>query len=480
MREPTLPMQDIPTDQCLEAIWRWNSTVPETTERCIQDIFTEQIRARPNAPAICAWDGEMTYGKLDVLSTKLASHLVQLGVKPEDIVPLCFEKSMWTVVAMLAVLKAGGAFVPLDPDHPASRHEEIFRQTGTKVLLTSAQYSAAWTSSSYYAVTVSGASLSQLPVAVDAPSPLVKPENAAYIIFTSGSTGVPKGVVLEHTAVATSCLGHGRAFGITNLSRVLQFASYTFDACIAEIITTLLCGGCICVPSDSDRRNSLAKAISTMDVNWAFLTPSVARLLDPGLVPSLKILAIGGEQSSSADWNRWPGSVQKIHVYGPTECCIFCTGYTSKQGFEPSTIGTSVASVSWVVDPENHERLAPLGSMGELLVEGPILARGYLNDVNKTEAAFINDPAWLLEGYRGHAGRRGRLYKTGDLVRYDVNGNLVYLGRKDSQVKVRGQRVELGEIEHHVRECLPEARQLAVEAKVLTMLILRRKLVETI
>ncbi|EFQ92914.1 hypothetical protein PTT_09891 [Pyrenophora teres f. teres 0-1] len=116
-----------------------------------------------------------------------------------------------------------------------------------------------------------------------------------------------------------------------------------------------------------------------------------------------------------------------------------------------------------MVDPENHERLAPLGSMGELLVEGPILARGYLNDVNKTEAAFINDPAWLLEGYRGHVGRRGRLYKTGDLVRYDVDGNLVYLGRKDSQVKVRGQRVELGEIEHHVRECLPEARQLAVE-----------------
>ncbi|KAK1912718.1 hypothetical protein P3342_004654 [Pyrenophora teres f. teres] len=449
MREPNLPLQDELTDQCLEAIWQWNSTVPEKTEWCIHGLFAEQAKARPNTPAIYAWDGEMTYGELDVLSTKLASHLVQLGVKPEDIVSLCFEKSMWTVVAMLAVLKAGGAFVPLDPDHPVSRHEEIFRQTGTKVLLTSAQYSAGWTSSSYYAVTVSGASLTQLPVAVDAPSPLVKPENAAYIVFTSGSTGVPKGVVLEHTAVATSCLVHGQEFGITGLSRVLQFASYTFDACIAEIITTLLCGGCICVPSDSDRRNSLAKAISTMDVNWAFLTPSVVRLLDPGLVPSLKILAIGGEQSSSADWNRWPGSVQKIHVYGPTECCIFCTGYTSKQGFEPSTIGTSVASVSWVVDPENHERLAPLGSMGELLVEGPILARGYLNDVNKTEAAFINDPAWLLEGYRGHVGRRGRLYKTGDLVRYDVDGNLVYLGRKDSQVKVRGQRVELGEIEHH-------------------------------
>ncbi|EFQ87557.1 hypothetical protein PTT_16905 [Pyrenophora teres f. teres 0-1] len=122
-----------------------------------------------------------------------------------------------------------------------------------------------------------------------------------------------------------------------------------------------------------------------------------------------------------------------------------------------------IYKLSWVVDPKNYQKLAPLGSIGELLVEGPILARGYLNDVEKTETAFINDPAWLLEGHGDHAGRRGRLYKTGDLVRYNSDGNLVYLGRKDSQIKVRGQRIELGEVEHHVRECLPEAKQLAVE-----------------
>ncbi|CAN9410040.1 unnamed protein product [Alternaria alternata] len=457
---------EITTVEDRQQLWAWNQDVPPAVDRCVHDLFIEQARARPDTPAICAWDGELTYGELDALSSRLAGHLVQLGVKPESIVPLCFEKSMWTVVAMLAVLKAGGAFVPLDPDHPASRHEEIFRQTGAQVVLASAQHATRWAGLGCHVVTVSEASISQLPVVVDTANTAVKPENAAYVIFTSGSTGVPKGVVLEHKAVSTSCLGHGQAFGITDLSRVLQFASYTFDACIAEIITTLMYGGCICVPSDSDRRDDLAKVINAMEVNWAFLTPSVARLLDPSLVVSLKILAIGGEQSGFADWNRWPNSVQTINGYGPTECCVFCTGHTSKQGFESGTIGTSIASVSWVVDPKDHHKLVPLGSVGELLVEGPILARGYLNDDEKTAAAFIDGPDWLLDGCEGHAGRRGRLYKTGDLVRYDSDGNLVCLGRKDGQVKLRGQRVELGEIEHHVRKCLPEAKQLAVEVIV--------------
>ncbi|EMD58241.1 hypothetical protein COCSADRAFT_129976, partial [Bipolaris sorokiniana ND90Pr] len=189
-------------------------------------------------------------------------------------VPLCFEKSMWTVVAMLAVLKAGGAFVPLDPDHPASRHEDIFKQIGAKVVLTSAQFGMLWASSECAVVTVSEESTKQLPALVNNSRLPAKPTNAAYVIFTSGSTGTPKGVVLEHRAVATSCLGHGRAFGITDFSRVLQFASYTFDACITEIFTTLVHGGCTCVPSDSDRCSDLAKAISVMDVNWALLTPS--------------------------------------------------------------------------------------------------------------------------------------------------------------------------------------------------------------
>ncbi|KAL7780698.1 hypothetical protein CFE70_010723 [Pyrenophora teres f. teres 0-1] len=450
-------------DRGTEKIWAWNYEIPGVTNKCIHDLFAEQVLAQPNAPAICAWDGKMSYSVLDNLSTTLAGYLVKIGVKPEDVVPLCFEKSMWTVVAMLAVLKAGGAFAPLDPDHPASRHKEILRQTSARVVLVSAQHSARWASSSCHVVTLSEASISQLTADDDLPNFSATPGNAAYILFTSGSTGIPKGVVLEHRAVSTSCLGHGRAFGITDQSRVLQFTSYTFDFCMAEIITTLLYGGCICVPSDRDRRSDLAKAINAMGANWALLTPSVAQLLNPSDVPTLKILVIGGEQVTSTDWNRWPTSVQLINGYGPTECCIVCAGYTTTQAFTTGTIGRAIASVSWVVDPENHHKLAPLGSVGELLVEGPILARGYLNDAEKTAAAFIEDPAWLMDGCQGYAGRRGRLYKTGDLVQYNDDGNLVCLGRKDSQVKLRGQRIELGEIEHHLRECLPEATQMAVE-----------------
>ncbi|KAE8822095.1 hypothetical protein PTNB85_10525, partial [Pyrenophora teres f. teres] len=448
-------------------IWAWNHKIPGVTNKCIHDLFAEQVLAQPNAPAICAWDGEMSYSVLDGLSTKLAGYLVKIGVKPGDVVPLCFEKSMWTVVAMLAVLKAGGAFAPLDPDHPVSRHKEILRQTGARMVVVSAQHSARWASSSCHVVTLSEASIGQLTVEDDLPGFSATPGNAAYVLFTSGSTGIPKGVVLEHRAVSTSCLGHGRAFGITDQSRVLQFTSYTFDFCMAEIITTLLYGGCICVPSDRDRHSDLAKAINTMGANWALLTPSVAQLLNPSDVPTLKILVIGGEQVTSKDWNRWPTSVQLINGYGPTECCIVCTGYTTTQAFKTGTIGTAIASVSWVVDPEDYHKLAPLGSVGELLVEGPILARGYLNDAEKTAAAFIEDPAWLVDGCQGYAGRRGRLYKTGDLVRYDDEGNLVCLGRKDSQVKVRGQRVELGEIEHHIQGCMPEANQIAVEVILL-------------
>lgn len=466
---------DSTTPETLQRLWTWNQNVPKAVEQCVHDLISQQAKVRPDAPALCAWDGEMKYTELDTLSSKVASHLVHwYGVKREEIIPLCFEKSMWTVVAMLAVLKAGGTFVLLEADHPATRHEEIFKQTSATVALVSMQYSTHywphWDSPDHHIVTISEASVNEMPPLADTFRLRVQPGDAAYIIFTSGSTGVPKGVVLEHRAVSSSCLnGHGPAFGFNEHTRSLQFASYTFDACIAEIITTLMHGGCVCIPSKADCYNDLATAFNTFEANWAFLTPSVARLLDPSKLigpsgaPTLKTLVLGGEQVSSADWDRWAGTVQTINGYGPTECCVFCVGRVDANGeFMSGAIGRPIASVGWVVDPENPDRLAPLGAFGELLVEGPILSRGYLGDIEKTEIAFIENPKWLLNGTEGHPGRQGRLYKTGDLVRYDAAGNLICFGRKDNQVKIRGQRVELGEIERQMRECMPKV-SLAVE-----------------
>jgi non-ribosomal peptide synthetase component F len=169
-------------------------------------------------------------------------------------------------------------------------------------------------------------------------------------------------------------------------------------------------GGCVCILLESDRRNELVKVISTMSVNWALLTLSVARLLELSEVLCLKVLVLGGEQVTSADWERWVSHAQLTNVYGPAECCICCTVYAGAgedadaQDFRSGTIGKPVASVGWVVDLANYNKLAPLGLIGELLVEGPILARGYLNDAEKTSAAFINDPAWLTEGIESHPG----------------------------------------------------------------------------
>jgi len=445
-----------------EELWRWNRETPPAVEQCVHDLFAEQVIVRPKALAICAWDGEISYSELDELSNRLAGQLANLGVQAEVIVPLCFEKSMWMVVAMLAVLKAGAAFVPLDPEYP-SRHKEIFKQTKARIVLTSAQYAMLCRRDGRTVVTVHRASISKFSANSEQVQARAQPSSAAYVIFTSGSTGVPKGVALEHKAVSTSCLAHGNMFGVTPSTRALQFAAYTFDACIAEIITILVHGGCVCVPSESERRDHLADVINTMHIDYAILTPSVSRLLDPGATPSLKTLILAGELGRNEDWKKWTTCARLYNGYGPTECCICSNAYYSDGRFEPGVIGKGIASVSWVVDPNDHTRLAPLGCIGELLVEGPILARGYLNDAEKTAAVFINDPGWLVGGSSEYSGRQGRLYKTGDLVRYDADGNLVYVGRKDGQVKVRGQRVEPGEIEHQLHECMPTVTHVAVE-----------------
>lgn len=461
------------SDHCSQQLVSWNNAEPEYLDKCVHHCFEYNARQRPDeTPAIEAWDARFTYLELDAAASQLAQHLVSLGVRPDTYVALCFQKSAWTVVAMLAVLKAGGAFVPLDPTYPSERVNFIVHDVDAQMILCSSSLKHKFESLGVPIFAVAPETISRLPDLMEGSLRVqVRPNQAAYIIFTSGTTGLPKGTVIEHGAFTTGATAHAKAIKMTSTSRVLQFASHTFDASVMEILSTLIVGGCICIPSDQERLNNLAGVMTNLNVNWTLLTPPVASVLKPDSIPTLKVLVTGGEAMSKDHIAKWASHAALINAYGPSETCVIATASTKVDhdgkvlDWEPATIGRAVGCRCWVVDPRNHNRLMPIGSIGELLIEGPIVARGYLGNETKTRDAFIEHPSWRT-GMHLAGSRVDRMYKTGDLVAYNPDGSLTYIARSDTQVKLNGQRIEVGEIEHHTRANLPADVQSAVDLVV--------------
>ncbi|OJJ50363.1 hypothetical protein ASPZODRAFT_13447 [Penicilliopsis zonata CBS 506.65] len=458
---------DLFTDEDLQRLARWNTALPRTQEICVHEVIGGQCRLQPAKDAISAWDGRLTYSELDAQTSRLAHYLQSRGVGLEDRVPLCFEKSKWYTVAMIAVLKTGAAFVPLDPSHPKQRLQSLTQAVGASIVLCSTRYT----------VTLQNSAVSVPIIAVDdslleqcteiSVSSTVKPGNAAYVLFTSGSTGEPKGTLVEHRAFSSSSLAHSGPLRINSDCRVFQFAAHTFDASLCEILTPLMNGATVCVPSEEARVNDLAGAINGFNANHLCLTPSVIEFLSPSMVPEVTTLVLAGEAMSASQRDMWCHKVNLVNGFGPTETSITsAVNSTVTVQTDCRDIGTPVGGFCWIVDPQDHNRLVPVGAPGEMLVEGPSLARCYLNNPEKTADAFIFDPAWTQQSKDRNQPRR-RFYKTGDLVRYNSEmGTLSYVGRKDTQVKLHGQRVELGEIEsrlsadgdvHHALVLVPRA-----------------------
>ncbi|OAA79903.1 AMP-dependent synthetase/ligase [Akanthomyces lecanii RCEF 1005] len=458
-RQRSIPERD------LEQLWRWNAVVPENIRRCMHDIISEQTRQRPQDVAIQSWDGSLTYSKLDALSSLLALHLRFRGVGTGVTVPLCFEKSMWAVVALLAVMKTGAAFSLTDPSQPNVRLRTIVEQTGANLIITSALQSSlgALIAAGGTVVALSQSTFdAPLQLSSD-PLPGVASSSLMYVIFTSGSTGKPKGVSISHENYTSGAIPRAEAVGYKSTSRVFDFPSYAFDVSIDCMLCTLACGGKICIPSEQGRMNDLSGSIRRAKANMVHMTPSVARVLDSDIIPSLDVLGLGGEAVSSSDAASWRQYTSLIIAYGPSECTVGCT---INNNLNLSTgIGKGVGGTTWLVNPDDHNILVPVGEIGELLIEGPVVGIGYLGEPAKTAEVFIEDPSWLTAGYASHPGRHGRLYKTGDLVRYESNssGSIEFVGRKDQQVKLRGQRIELAEVEHHVQACLPTGITVAAE-----------------
>ncbi|KAI9043895.1 nonribosomal peptide synthetase ftmA [Aspergillus affinis] len=448
--------------------------VPKTWDVCVHDVIRERCQETPGSPAVIAWDGAFTYGELDELSDRIASALMQAGVTPENFVPICMDKSRWTTVAVLGVIKSGAAFALLDPSYPLARLQTICQDLASDIILSCA---ARREVCMHLANVIVVEHLSQAwypNLQTYRPSLTVQPGNALYVAFTSGSTGKPKGVVIEHKAYSSGAKAHIQQFGIDQNSRVLQFASYAFDVSVMETLSTLMAGACLCVLGDCQRTDTtlFTDTLKRLQATHALLTPSFARAVSwDGVGRHFTTLILGGEEMRASDAVTYARlGIRLMNAYGPAECAVNATVQVGVQpGDKLSCIGHPTGAVAWVTDPDNPERLMPPGSMGELLLEGPIVGRGYLNNPEATKRAFIDPPEWLRAARTLPAEDSShKLYRTGDLVVQERDGALSLLGRKEGQVKIRGQRVELSEIEQHIYQLLPRPTEVVVE-KVTTL-----------
>jgi amino acid adenylation domain-containing protein len=466
-RPDILPVElHMASDEDLRQLWSWNAVLPPVSDQRIEQMITQQVMENPDRDALYSTKETLSYQELDTLSTELSqSHLA--NVTPEEIIPLCFEKSVWVAVAMVAVLKAGATVVLVDPSHPVERLKSIVGTVKANLILASpSQLDVCINSLGVHTVAVSRETFDhQSSRSSGASTKSITSKrrtkfctDAAYVVFTSGSTGTPKGSVTEHRSFCTATKGYHKAIGQLPGTRVLQFASYSFDASILEILGSLMVGATVCIPTDKERSNQLTAFINKSRVSFAVITPTVASLFEPEDVPTLSCLALCGESMTASHVSKWADKVRLVNAFGPSECCV---GSAANQQLtkksDPKCIGWAVSCCYWVVHPRNHNRLARVGSVGELLIEGSILSRHYLNEEAKTKEAFIDAPEWAKPG------RATRLYKTGDLVFQNADGSFQYVGRKDSQAKIRGQRLELGDIEHAFKEVVPQSDSIVAE-----------------
>ncbi|KAJ4245069.1 hypothetical protein NW762_014280 [Fusarium torreyae] len=447
-------------------IMKWNSSLPEPEEECIHELFRAQARQRPESVAAEAWDGTLTYAELDDTSDRLARELYRRGASSGSLVAFVFEKSLWTAVAIIGIIKAGAASVPISADDPPARKKQVISSAGIKMILTSSSEYENCVGLAPDVLGISASTISEMPS--DDPNRddnyAHDPSALAFVIYTSGSTGLPKGVMLEHRNLASAFKQLIQRLRYEPGCRTLQFSAHVWDVHLGETFTSLLSGGCLCIPSEDERKSSLVQIINSRRIDYLWLTPTVIRTLSPENIPGVKVLFSVGEAIAPDAASKWGGSLHLLNGWGPCESSLISaiTDVMPDSPY-PESIGYPFNCLLWIVNPRNVDELFPIGTTGEILIDGPGVGRGYLHDEIKTRAAFVKPPSWamLVDG----SDEQRRLYRTGDLARYNPDGSLNFIGRRDNQVKIRGQRLELGELESNLGNS-PEIRNILTTTKI--------------
>ncbi|KAM3456645.1 hypothetical protein MY3296_001600 [Beauveria thailandica] len=457
---PSVPVSDL---QAISAEGRkqlidWDTaSLRQPRLETVWTTIEKRCREQPTSMAIESWDGRLTYAELEQRVSAVAEKLSQLKVLPGTFVGLLLEKSMLSTVVILGVIKAGCAFVLLDVSQPSRRLKAMCTMTNVGMVIASSNNIKEGRSLGI--VCQSTESFPLLPSGETCHGSS-KPSSPLYAGFTSGSTGEPKGFVIQHDNFMSGLDEYCAGLDLKPDSRVFQFASYSFVVSITGQLAPLARGACLCIPSQFQLEHDLAGVIRDLRADWIAITPSAARIMDPGTVPSLKTLVMVGEEMSSSDLSKW-SHLSLYSLYGQSENSKG-TMIAQKTGINAvAGIGRPYQANAWIVDRENHNVLLPIGAEGELVIESPCLTKGYISNKCQTKASFVKNPEWVNSVERGVD---VCIFKTGDLARRNAaDGSFQLLGRKGTRIKIRGQRVELGEVEHQIRRLLPVAKNAVVD-----------------
>jgi amino acid adenylation domain-containing protein len=425
----------------------FNDTVVASFKaKTLVELFEQQARKTPELTAVFFDGKQLTYRELDEQSNKLANYLeLTYNLQSGEPVGVMLDRSEGLVIAILAVFKAGATYVPIDPEYPDARKQYIMEDAGIKVLLTKTNYifSLSNYTGSFFGMDVE---LDVLETPATPTGITVRPDDLAYIIYTSGSTGEPKGVMVEHGAVANTIQGHRAIFDLNEGDRSLQFASPSFDASITQVFVPLISGGALYIINDKQKKDPalLEQYITAHSIAYADIPPAYQKLMNTDSIGWLKKLGSGGEAAIPEKVNAFTKYGPYFNAYGPTEAAICATMFVVKKGqsFEGATvpIGKPIPNAQ-VYILHADKSLVPVGAVGEICIGGAGVARGYWNNAQLTAAKFIDSP--FVQGEK--------IYCSGDLGRWLPDGNIEFMGRKDDQVKIRGYRIELGEIENALR-----------------------------